>query len=1180
MKSNKKRGFTLVELLVVIAILAILATVSVVGYTSFIERAAVSNDENVASQLNQFLIALKADSNGPFYGEEINEDNIWQVTQYILEESGLGELEPQSKQHFYFDLDTGKYVVMTDSAAGVSLAKKLFNYFANAAEPEYNARPGNCFTENRQYFYVDTTGSDLANVIRQFYTFDRENPEDTFDYSEFQTLCAGNKIPSELKTLAAQSVLVTKDGIFYNTSSSVLTNMFFHDDEGLQLTETPEITLTAVDGKVDSIIVPENVEFFGIGAFNVTVVGEATNAPVIINKTAEEIQDNLSEDFTNVNFVLADGEEWKTTIPTSGANAGTPVITPVEPSEEEYPIGGANPMVEFDIAVPDNFKSYTSVKENTNGVNILNVPTIVWHTGSVNLGLYKNDIVAEDPTRPVSSTRVTWALTDSDGNPATYAGISLVNGVLTLSRVGDMYPTTSVIYVTATAVRGDAKKTFEINLSRGNNATITVDGATTTSDGDTNTIDVLWGEDLNETEGFKHVYTVGANLTGWDNKVSTNFKYDSDIKIVVPADETKYNADGTKLVTPNTLMGDEDASMTFTFEVIIGGYYKESVTITLNHGAHFFTQVSSGLKYVGTEGSKINFSDLFKQVDPNATYENVKLNLYIVPQAGQSQSIQNLDNNYKLATNSNDASTDGVFASVQNIGADGSIDFDLINPAIPVKVIAVVTVDGLRASKNYELTVVGGTNIREYEETGDTGDALAGLMTVDATDANKMNLSVNPVFLGDITMSGAVNKFYVANKTIYGNGFTFNVKNGIRTEEGIIDITNTRIQDLKLVGSVYSEFAGSTKYDCGSSVIMARGNSYIYNCYIANTRSPLRTSGNTIIENSTLFGGRYSNIDIIGGTVTIRGTVTTVQQKYSNDGATDVIGVGVSAWFNDGRKTVKVETGAKFKQYNFMDSSVSQSLPALKMEATDSIKLDLIQLKDLFADLFTDTYKDYRFTLDGKQYVNSGMISLDKYVLNYSVTKAKGDGSWGRYKYNYTIKLNTNVGNDETFTIVCPSGKYTYNNQVVSTVTVTGAQLKAGVVLITNSSSYIAPGDATRFDFLIENDNYKTLNTSGLASYDNLTYTHELGGAFDAAITAGGLVTDVAGTFHGKGIHYNILNIDVYTPTDDNQVDGTESIYYQYLREYLAAVEQNFFTPENYDFNEQGKLPVFELAGE
>ena len=63
MRNNKMKGFTLVELLVVIAILAILATVSVVGYTSYIEGARISNDENIAAQLNRFLAVIEADSN-------------------------------------------------------------------------------------------------------------------------------------------------------------------------------------------------------------------------------------------------------------------------------------------------------------------------------------------------------------------------------------------------------------------------------------------------------------------------------------------------------------------------------------------------------------------------------------------------------------------------------------------------------------------------------------------------------------------------------------------------------------------------------------------------------------------------------------------------------------------------------------------------------------------------------------------------------------------------------------------------------------------------------------------------------------------------------------------------------------------------------------------------------------
>lgn len=70
--NNTKKGFTLVELLVVIAILAILAAVSVVGYTSFIERAEVSNAETEAHQIestiesflmvdDEYVLSSKAD---------------------------------------------------------------------------------------------------------------------------------------------------------------------------------------------------------------------------------------------------------------------------------------------------------------------------------------------------------------------------------------------------------------------------------------------------------------------------------------------------------------------------------------------------------------------------------------------------------------------------------------------------------------------------------------------------------------------------------------------------------------------------------------------------------------------------------------------------------------------------------------------------------------------------------------------------------------------------------------------------------------------------------------------------------------------------------------------------------------------------------------------------------------
>lgn len=56
----KTKGFTLVELLVVIAILAILATVSVVGYTSYIssteEQAAITEARSARELINAGLV--------------------------------------------------------------------------------------------------------------------------------------------------------------------------------------------------------------------------------------------------------------------------------------------------------------------------------------------------------------------------------------------------------------------------------------------------------------------------------------------------------------------------------------------------------------------------------------------------------------------------------------------------------------------------------------------------------------------------------------------------------------------------------------------------------------------------------------------------------------------------------------------------------------------------------------------------------------------------------------------------------------------------------------------------------------------------------------------------------------------------------------------------------------------
>lgn len=62
---NKKKAFTLVELIVVMAILALLAAVSIIGYTTFIKKANKSNDISIVTQINTILDAEKSTGKAP-----------------------------------------------------------------------------------------------------------------------------------------------------------------------------------------------------------------------------------------------------------------------------------------------------------------------------------------------------------------------------------------------------------------------------------------------------------------------------------------------------------------------------------------------------------------------------------------------------------------------------------------------------------------------------------------------------------------------------------------------------------------------------------------------------------------------------------------------------------------------------------------------------------------------------------------------------------------------------------------------------------------------------------------------------------------------------------------------------------------------------------------------------------
>ena len=105
MKQTKK-GFTLVELLVVIAILAILATVSVVGYTAFIQKAHQSNDRTLVAQLNKLIMRVDGEKYGNFHEVvEILQENGIDVTKLNATAKDYEILWDMDAQEFFYTAD-------------------------------------------------------------------------------------------------------------------------------------------------------------------------------------------------------------------------------------------------------------------------------------------------------------------------------------------------------------------------------------------------------------------------------------------------------------------------------------------------------------------------------------------------------------------------------------------------------------------------------------------------------------------------------------------------------------------------------------------------------------------------------------------------------------------------------------------------------------------------------------------------------------------------------------------------------------------------------------------------------------------------------------------------------------------------------------------------------------------
>lgn len=939
MRNNKMKGFTLVELLVVIAILAILATVSVVGYTSFIESATVSNDENIAAQLNNFLVAMKADHTGKYYGEEINENNVREVTEYILKDCGLDELVAQSAKYgygFYYDLQEGKYVVLNEEESGVKVAgyKALLGFFGVEAtgESEYEIKLENCFTPGNRYFYVGTPheSTPLAEIINSFYSF-----TSTSDYTTLKTKVDGTGI-QKLITFVTNSVVVTDD-CNYRLGSNPTNVIFVNGVQSIGTTTKQwngtaweTITVDNMATITGTLTIPNTVKYLAGNSLN---VGSA--ATIVFNKAAAELGNMAFQHFTDATIKTNDGTYHSGTCTCGNADhTDRDVIVSDADATVDVLLNFYNPANEFDVVVEESGEKQVFNTQESDGTKFAYVS---WDLESFDASS-ANRVGSLYPELPSSTLENEFAWSISDNNLAT---INPSTGVVTFTGV---QPTAENCTFTVTGTVNGVSSSLNIKVVAIYGATVTIaDKAVNESSKHTL---VFNNEDE---EGQNGSYTVAISnvaITFTTTEVIPNKT------LSITATNSKVSLSGTNLVVASGVSGTTTDSISISYgsyEVISGK------TVTLFDADNLPFAIKYGnIKYVGNSNT-LSASDFFVSKDDEWTIpSNVTLMVY----EGASDTDLLDTNRATIST----TTTDSFYVSDDSVeGFNTAFQFTGTRTSGPAYLCLVI--DGVIVSPDMPVTVVNGYNVRSATET--SVDWKSGTQSY--------------VLLNDIAMwSSMAETNYIkigSSQTLWGNLFELNIKNGYNKANaasyGIIGLWGT-IRDTKIVGDTYTSFGVSVNSAYGASAIDAKNNAaQLINSYISGCRSPLRLDSSITVENCVFFGGRYSNIDIVGAfTLTLNGTNYTINQGYGNSA-----GVGIAAWFNDSTKTI-VNNGT-LKQYNFFDGSAKSLLPSINYFIVE------VDIPDLFDQIMNDSAYDHmKFylstdTTKSNPFVHAGFVCLD-----------------------------------------------------------------------------------------------------------------------------------------------------------------------------------------------------------
>ena len=929
-RNNRRKAFTIVELVIVIAVIAILAAVMIPTFTGIIKRANISADQQLAASINTQLSIYKADGNKIETEADL-------LNALKSDEDFTAHLNPKSAKHgyhYWYNAEKQTVELMANedvlntvqqqslNAGGDGVAEAAFNPLDFAHAAPRTIVPG--------FYFLDQIGENENVIAEVFNTLANMSNLTKTEYKG--AIDALTAVKGENKGLAdkvleriSKTAIMTDKGVFINTTEDIIEYIYVpanvenkadyylshtinHTNDDATVKDLATIT-TKVEGSV--IEIPENVKvaegsFTGFGAITLLVdvkEDKITNLKDVLSAGA--VAENAAVRVNGANYTIVGNKVYQGETYMQGAD-----------------LLYKNPVTNFEIAADNKENNIITIvvqnEDNTTETNHYIAFSKIKNVESpINLVLNAKNFEGTPNVNTPVYEEVVWSeKTDVDG-----VSIDPKTGKVEFAidpETGKVKFNADTITFKASAKavnEGKVEREFTVKVLRLFSAEIgfAEDGsgkATLTNKFENGAFKPTVLESNNLFVGI-YADENGAITTKAKFAVPTNFIYAYQNNTVTLSDEQEHyeklgiNKDEitASIAVNNQTYFEFDDNQYLTLKnigTLNGGSVTQYVVVTVSDGTSTFT---GDVGFTLNDNTNSPVTDAFPEYKQESSY---------VYKVGNS-TTKTLPLNElfeKKATNTGDLSNHYLFVFADNVEqGDGyywrplkeysladlsQINFGdsaytvgakywlMIGEKEVLNGVVGVSTNGTVTNK-VRVEVVAGDNITAADFTD---------LESTTTHAQK-TFATNVVLHDNLEYKGYSNKPVIvlsSGADLYANYFTISAKKFYDYEASVSDgysfiktTANSTINNLILDGPVYPEIASpNANYFCFGIITEGAGN-VINNSYLFGFLSPVRVHGNVAItiNNTVLEGGTWSNLWINTANTVNLNNVTTIQNHIT-----------------------------------------------------------------------------------------------------------------------------------------------------------------------------------------------------------------------------------------------------------------------------------------------------------